>query len=203
SNHEKVETYRTQHGANVNDIAQGYALASNHEKVEAYRTQHGANVNDIAQGYALASNHEKVETYRTQHGANVNDIARGYAQAGNHEKRKKYDINYLVDNYIKERTAVRDSSGVTKEYFHGSFFSHFQKSFTQKRNAVNALKSALNGKNIDLNEHLSTLRNGNLGKVLRAFIQSGMGDTLVGKATTVSDFVKALQDKNAHGIQLV
>jgi hypothetical protein len=198
---DKVEWMR-QLGASVHDIAYGYALAGNHEQVEAYRTQHGASVHAIVRGYALAGNHEQVEDYRTQHGASVHDIAYGYALAGNHEKQKKYkkyDINYLLDSYLKERTAVVDSSGRTKEYFHGSFFAVFQKSFTQKRDAVTALKSALSGDNVDLSEHLSTLRNGNLGKELRAFVKSGMANALAGKeVNTVSDFVQALQDKNSN-----
>ncbi len=98
---------------------------------------------------------------------------------------------------------MTNSSGATKEYFHGSFFSVFQKSFTQKRDAVNVLKSALNGDNVDLSEHLSTLRNGKLGKELRAFVKSGMSNALVGKeVATVSDFVQALQDKNSNQTQL-
>jgi len=191
-----VEVYRAQHGADVSSIALGYAQADNHEQVEVYRTQHGADASAIALGYVQAGNHEQVEVYRAQHGANVSAIALGYARVGNHEKQKKYDINYLLDSYLKERTAVTDSSRRTKEYFHGSFFSVFQKSFTQKREAVNALKSALEGNNIDLSKHLSTLRNGNLGTELRAFVKSGMGNALVGKeVTTVSDFVQALQEK--------
>ncbi|MGC1181369.1 hypothetical protein, partial [Legionella sp.] len=142
---------------------------------------------------------EQVEAYRTEHGASVSAIAFGYALAGNHEKQKKYDINCLLDSYLKERTAVVDSSDRTKEYFHGSFFAVFQKSFTQKRDAVTALKSALSGDNVDLSEHLSTLRNGTLGKELRAFVKSGMANALVGKeVNTVSDFVQALQDKNSN-----
>lgn len=91
---------------------------------------------------------------------------------------------------------MTDSSGTTKEYFHGSFFSNFQKSYTQKREAVSALKNALKGEDVDLSEHLSTLRNGTLGKELREFIKSGMGNTIVGKkVNTVRDFVQALQDK--------
>ncbi|MGC1182040.1 hypothetical protein [Legionella sp.] len=110
---------------------------------------------------------------------------------------KKYDINLILDNYLAGRRAVTNSSGATKEYFHGSFFSIFQKSFTQKRDAVANLKLALDGVDVDLSKHLSTLRNGKLGKELRSFIQSGMGDDLVGKeVNTVSDFVQALQDKN-------
>ncbi|MGC1183272.1 hypothetical protein [Legionella sp.] len=96
-----------------------------------------------------------------------------------------------------------DSSGKTKEYFYGSFLSIFQKSFTQKKDAVNALKSALNGEKVDLSEHLSTLRNGNLGKELRVFIKSGRGKALVGKdVTTVSGFVQALQEKNSNQVKL-
>ncbi|WED41978.1 hypothetical protein [Legionella cardiaca] len=202
-NHERVETYRTEHGANVNFIVSGYARAGNHKRVEAYRTEHGANVDAIAYGYARAGNHERVEAYRTEHGAKVDSIAYGYARAGNQEKQKKYDINYLLNSYLKERTAVTDSSGKTKEYFHGSFFSVFQKSFTQKREAVNVLKSALEGNKVNLNEHLPTLRNGNLGKELRAFIKSGIGNALVGReVTTVSDFVQALQEKVSNQARL-
>lgn len=138
---------------------------------------------------------EKVEWMR-QLGADVDWIAYGYALTGNHEKQKKYDINCLLDSYLRERGAVTDSSGKTKEYFYGSFFSAFQKSFTQKNDAVHALKSALEGKNVDLSEHLPTLRNGHLGKELRAFVKSGMANALVGtEVTTVSGFVQALQDK--------
>jgi hypothetical protein len=55
-----------------------------------------------------------------------------------------------------------------------------------------------------LSEHLSTLRNGNLGKALRAFVKSGKGNVLVGKdVNTVSDFVQALQEKNSNQPQLV
>ena len=97
---------------------------------------------------------------------------------------------------------MKDSSKKTKEYFHGSFFSAFQKSFTQKSSAVNALKLALDGNSVDLNEHLPTLRNGNLGKALRAFVKSGKGTDLVGKnVTTVSDFVQALQEKVSRKAQ--
>ncbi|MGC1181731.1 hypothetical protein [Legionella sp.] len=118
---------------------------------------------------------------------------------GDHEFIKKYDINYLLDSYLKERTAMTNSSGITKEYFYGSFFSTYQKSFTEKRTAVIALKSALNGDNVNLSEHLSTLRNGKLGKELRTLIKSGMGNALVGKeVTTVSDFVQVLQEKNSN-----
>ena len=129
---------------------------------------------------------------------------------GENELQKKYDIHYLLDSYLerraavteKGRAAVTDSSAKTKEYFYGSFFSVFQKSFTQKKEAVTALKSALSGDSVDLSKHLSTLRNGNLGKELRAFIKSGMGYALVGKeVNSVSDFVQALQEKTFHKVQ--
>lgn len=112
--------------------------------------------------------------------------------------RKKYNMNCLLDNYLKERTAVTDSTGETKKYFYGSFFSMFQKSFEQKKEAVHALQSALRGEQVDLSDHLATLRNGKLGNELRTFIKLGLGNALVDKnVTTVSDFVRALQEKNA------
>ena len=173
-------------------------MAENHERVEAYRNEHYADVDAIAQGYAIAENHKRVKAYRTEHRADVDAIADGYEFIGNivrEKKYRKYSINLLMDSYLKDRTEVTDSSGITKEYFYGSFFSCFQKSFTQKRSAVSALKAALDGDNVDLSEHLSTLRNGKLGEELRAFIKSGKGYALVGKeVTTVSDFVQALQD---------
>ncbi|MGC1181570.1 hypothetical protein [Legionella sp.] len=112
---------------------------------------------------------------------------------------KKFDINYLLESYLEKRKAVTDSSGKTKKYFHESLLSIFQKSFTHKKDAVNALKSALKGEKVDLSEHLSTLRNGNLGKELRVFVKGGLGNALVGKeVTSVSDFVQALEQKNSN-----
>ena len=76
-------------------------------------------------------------------------------------------------------------------------FCGVSKKLYQKKDAVSDLKSALKGEAVDLSKHLSTLRNGNLGEKLRAFVKSGMGDALVGKKVNcVSDFVQALQDKN-------
>ena len=74
-----------------------------------------------------------------------------------------YHINVLLSTYLDQRKRVINSAGVTKDYFYGSFFSYFQKSFRQKEAAVNALKAAINGEQVDLSEHLSTLRNGHLG----------------------------------------
>jgi len=97
--------------------------------------------------------------------------------------------------------------GITKEYLHGSFFPSFQKSFTEKREAVNVLLSALNGENVVLDSYLPTLRNGNLGSELRRFVKDGHATHLVGKdVQTVSDFVHALQDKtneNYHNCRSV
>lgn len=202
NNHEQVEAYHTELGANVNIIALGYALAGNHEEVEFYRTEHRASVDSIALGYALANNHERVEAYRTEHGANIDCIALGYTLTGNHEKQKKYDINYLLDSYLKERTAVKASCEVSKKYFHLNFFSASQEMLNQEINAVNALKSVLEGNYVDLSEHLSILSNGPLGEELGAFVNLGMGNDLVGKEmTTVCDFLQALQDKVANKIQ--
>ncbi|MDR3492195.1 MAG: hypothetical protein P4M12_09180, partial [Gammaproteobacteria bacterium] len=69
---ELVEKYRTEYGAGIDSIAQGYALAGNHERVEKY---HGPEtVASIAYGYAFAGNHQRVEMYRTQYEASVSSI---------------------------------------------------------------------------------------------------------------------------------
>ncbi len=201
-NHDKVAEYRKA-GVRSYEIASAYAFAGYHEKVEKIRIQQPeypgiykrATINFIACGYAMAGNHKKVADYRIQYDADVSEIASVYKH-GKSVGNKEY-INCLLDSYLKERTEINDSRGVTVQYFYGSFFSQFQKSFAQKSDAVSALKSALNGEAVDLSKHLSTLRNGKLGQELRAFVKSGMGNALVDgkKVNTVRDFVQALQDK--------
>lgn len=104
-------------------------------------------------------------------------------------------INQLLDKYLTQRKEIKDSSGKTKEYFYGSFFACFQKSYTQKKEAVEALKDVLNGGKRDIAPYLSVLRNGTLGDSLRAFIKSGQANILIGKnVNTVTEFVEALQE---------
>jgi hypothetical protein len=207
-NHKEVDKYCSKHNANIQAVAQCYAVAGYHARVglklfkpsggkfELITDRSAININAIAQAYALAGRHEKVEEYRTQHGADVKEIIEGYKLAGNHEKRKKYDINYLLDSYLEKRKTVVTASGTTKDYFYGNFFSIFQKSYKQKEQAVSALKKALQGEEVDLGVYLSTLRNGTLGKELRAFIKLGLANVIVNKKVdTVSGFVQALQDK--------
>lgn len=119
------------------------------------------------------------------------------ANEDDQNKQRQDGMTELLDSYLKEREAVKDSTGTAPvEYFYGSFFAVFQKSYTQKKDAVNALKSALEGNEVDLSKHLSTLTNGNLGNELRAFIKAGKANELVRKeVTTVSDFVSALQEQ--------
>lgn len=196
-NHEKVNECKNI--CTVYDyIALGYALGGHHEKVEELRQYHFKYVNDIARGYALGRYHEKVDEYYTNHGASVDAIAAAYKINSNDTMIEKYNLIKQLDTYLKNRRQESDSSGKTIEYRYGSIFSFFQKSFTQKVNAVNALKQALNGEKVDLSEHLSTLRNGNLGQTLRELVKSGGVDHFLGKkVTTVSDFIQALQEKNA------
>lgn len=112
----------------------------------------------------------------------------------NNNMTNKNDLSLLLDEYLEKRKTVVNFDEETKEYFYGSFFSIFQKSYAQKREAVTALKQALNGEKVDLSEHLSTLRNGTLGNELRGFVKSGMANTIAGEeVNTVSDFVQALQ----------
>jgi hypothetical protein len=196
--HDKVEWLR-QLGANATDIAHVYAWAGNHELVEIYRTKHEVDVHAIAQGYARGGHHEQVEIYRIQHGANIKVIAYGYGQAGDRANVLKYDLELVLELYRHERAAIKDASGATAEYLHSSLFSSFQNSFTAESDAIDALKLALNGKEVDLNKYLPTLRAGGLGTVLRDFVKSDVSSSIVGKeVATVRDFVQALQEKNSN-----
>jgi hypothetical protein len=108
----------------------------------------------------------------------------------------KQELSNLIYKYLEDREQKADANDKTRQYLHGSFFP-FQKSFLDKKLAVNALQRSLDGEHIDLLEHLSTLRNGKLGKELRTFIKSGKANDLVDgqKVHTVTEFITALHKK--------
>lgn len=113
-----------------------------------------------------------------------------------HTRSAHHAMEDLLGSYLRNRQNVTNSKGQVKEYFY-PFFIPGQKSFTQKRDAVNDLISALKGENVDITQHLSTYRNGQLGDSLRAFIKSSRADEIVGQSVeTVSDFIQKLQSKN-------
>ncbi|MBA3536373.1 MAG: ankyrin repeat domain-containing protein [Tatlockia sp.] len=102
----------------------------------------------------------------------------------------------LLDNYLTNRTEKVDEKGKTKKYLYSYIPEFFQKSFEEKLEAVTVLQKALKGEKVDLASHLSTLRNGNLGKELRAFIKAGKANSLVNcEVDTISEFVAALDAK--------
>jgi len=108
------------------------------------------------------------------------------------------ELRDILTTYLQERTDKRDTkTKITKEYLHSTLFKVFQKSYTEKKGAVEALQDALDGKKTDLNKHLATLRDGNLGKNLRAFIKAGKANQIVGgqEVNTVTDFVHALHSQ--------
>lgn len=98
-------------------------------------------------------------------------------------------LNAILDSYLEKRENVRDDNGQTKQYFCFNFFSCFHKtfSFTEKKNAIIALKSVINGEGVDLTDHLPALENGTLGKALQRFIQSTHAEKIVhNRPTTMS-----------------
>lgn len=208
-NDEQVEIYRTKYKASVNDIACGYAKSGNHERVGFYLRKHNLRADDILNAYINAGYELKGHgccdykdefeyIYEPVEGDEQDEVDSEKPQtAATGSVEAATAINKLLDDYLKNRRGVTDSSGETKQYFYNSFFFPFQKSFTQKAEAVRVLKRALDGNDVDLSEHLSTLRNGKLGEDLRRFIKSGGANALVEeRVDTVSDFVRALQDKN-------
>jgi hypothetical protein len=110
---------------------------------------------------------------------------------------KYVHLNAILDSYLEKRENIRDYNGQTKQYFCFNFFScvHKSFSFTEKKNAILALKSVINGEHVDLTDHLPALKNGTLGKALQRFIQSTHAEEIVYyRPTTMSitAFVAAL-----------
>ncbi|WED41964.1 hypothetical protein [Legionella cardiaca] len=109
-------------------------------------------------------------------------------------------LNVKLENYLHNRQSYyvkgNEYQKEIKQYFF-PFFTCFQKSYEQKKTAVYALRHALNGESTNLIEHLSTLENGNLGKMLRNIIKEGVADNIVGTTVrTVREFVKNLDEIN-------
>ncbi len=80
------------------------------------------------------------------------------------------------------------------EYLVSFFCIGFGKSKTQKKDALNAIKLALvNRDGQGLNDHLSTLRNGDLGHEIRTFLKATDTTSFLGKnIDTVSELVELL-----------
>ncbi len=108
----------------------------------------------------------------------------------------KNELIDLLNQYIKNRKEIKDAHGNTKKYFYGSLFSTFQKSFNEKQEAVEALKSALEGNACsNLHLHLPALRNGRLGKLLQKFIQTNETYELVNvKVNNIDELVYCLKN---------
>jgi hypothetical protein len=209
-NKDMVDYYYTKymHNLHLPDIAQAYAEGGHDNLVNSIWSQihtyefleKNPNLSikqfatNIAIGYARLGNNEKVEDFR-YHGASVKSIADAYREIKNYEKLREYDLSTILETYLKERKDFRDSNNKTKKY-KGLPLPFFQKSFKDKETAVNLLLQALRGKPVNLIPHLSTLRNGTLGKEIRAFIKAEKANELVSfPINSVSSFIKALQKK--------
>jgi hypothetical protein len=202
------EFYSKQYQGDKNEIKLGIVRANaffgRHELVES-AIQHGGK--DLIEGaikaYADAGFHEKVKALCKQYNVNPEVAAQGYMERGNKNSAKQFDLNRLLDGYLEERGNVRDKHQNPKEYkgLNFPFFQMFQKSFTEKKLAVAALKKAISGEqipdNFDLTQHLSVLKDGNLGKALRQFVREGYADHFVKgkKVGTVTEFITNLDKK--------
>lgn len=216
-NHSQVERYRKKHGSRIEIIVIGYAANFNKERINHYYNNYvvhedcitfgfamadNSNANDysnsnygLAVGYALGGHFDKARKYAKGYVPDI-IIAKGFAYAGEQSEVKNH-VDSLLKEYIDRREKEKDATGTTKKYLHASIFGIFQKSFKEKNEAVTALRLALKGGTDDLTKHLPALRNGKLGKELRAWVKAGITDILVGKPVrTVSDFVKALEARN-------
>lgn len=111
------------------------------------------------------------------------------------------DLIALLEWYLEGRRAVTETvqgKERTKEYFYPKFFPCFQKNFTQKEAAVKTLIAVLKADRdaMDLDdEHLATLRDGNLGRLFRDFIKHRKADPIFqdAKVNTVREFLTELK----------
>ncbi|MFZ4077528.1 MAG: hypothetical protein ACOYKA_06040 [Legionellaceae bacterium] len=110
-------------------------------------------------------------------------------------------MHRILDTYLQDRQQWKKGGAVVAYYYWGIFSCFFNsKSYTQKAQAVRALKSALDGDStvVFTPDIISTLRNGKLGDMLRGFIKSGQANRIVSspdapkQVNTVRDFIQAL-----------
>ena len=189
-------------------ILQALAEKTNsYDECESYRASNHLSHEMLLRVYTSGGHESLLRQYYELHPGSKPQIAQIYLDQGKPEDAEKYHaptavqskINELLENYLTQRTSKKDARGQTQKYFYGNFFSWFQKSYAEKKSAVEALQEALKGRQVDLTPHLDTLRNGQLGHSLRAVIKSGQADVLFGEGQsvrTVRDFVLALNTKN-------
>jgi hypothetical protein len=205
----------------IPQIVHAYAKVGETKKVEdfLYKRDHHVTTEEslktskqreeaIVKGYAEGGHHLQAEARRKQFNVDPKILAEGYKLRGDDNKYKEYykgkefDLVQLLDRYLEKREKVIDAKGKIKEY--KNFIPLFQKSYHQKKEAIDALKKAVNGEQVELSPHLSTLKDGELGQELRKFIKEGKANLLLNEDTevnTVTDFVKALDEKNASKAQ--
>lgn len=95
-NHQMVDRYKKEFEANPRSIVMGYALAGEHQLVEKLQEVHNIDMKVIARSYALAKNDTQVESYRKR-GASIYEIAIGYAAVNCHDKVDLYRLTHGAD----------------------------------------------------------------------------------------------------------
>lgn len=107
-------------------------------------------------------------------------------------------LNFILDSYLEKRMSVRGFDGQPLQYYFFNLSSFFKRtfSFTSKRDAITALKSALMGNFEPLLPYSDVLMNGSLGQALLQFSLSDKSRDIVGRPTSsLYDFIVALQAK--------
>jgi hypothetical protein len=182
------------------EIVIGYAVGGKTDLLLKYmeKIKEKPNFPEISNGAfrcsAAYGHHDQVQQlYKKYANKETNQaIMDGYYYLENYKS-----VNMVLKDYLENRR--KDP----RQYKYDWLPKFFQKSLTEKETAVDLLERALKGEKVDLISHLETLRDSKLGKDLRAFIKSGMGDYLevLGKPLvlpngenirTVTDFVTVL-----------
>jgi hypothetical protein len=119
--------------------------------------------------------------------ANANNILAGLL-----ERCTPQEILILkLDKYITKRASFKNwYDNNTTEYFY-PFFIPYQKSFSEKKEAVTILKKALQGEQVDLKPHLETLQNGSLANIITNFLTNHPIDRHdTGRIQTIEELVE-------------
>lgn len=172
-------------------LAEGYAKAGNHKKIQEMYQHKKLSMDDVIDCYNLVGNTNRADYLKT--------YKMGPETFGPHITKRIWrsgvdpvsnaPIEKILDTYLLQRKLYTDSKDETKKYKDMRFFG---KSFEQKEKAVLALKAALKGEQVDLMEHLPTLRNGDLGRVIRAYVKAGRAGEGV---TTVREYIESLHNQ--------
>jgi hypothetical protein len=106
-------------------------------------------------------------------------------------------FNTILDDYMHNRQRVVNSKGSIKQYVFG-FFTFFQYSYTDKMNAVAAIRKAISNEQAIDSQHIGALKNGKLAKSVNDFLKQNDTSALLGENVETIDGLIAHVNQNSQ-----